>query len=626
MRILERYRTRSDASTRTYEFEEEVRESPFCDTNKAKTVLTILACISLFALFIILTYASLHIAWESSNRTLSLSRFPRYIVGLWGVAMIFASIEGFLGTTLFSIETIRSVAYAILLTISSLICFGTLTTVVYLAAEHSFMTMQVLPLLLTVTLMFFYIVEREESTPRDSRHVQKRYPNRNAIIQCTHICFALCFLLYIGALVVFGFYMSVAVPFCVYAIATSLEIMESRVTDRYLLKEQETCNGNYTDYEEDENEIFDDTTDSESQIIYEEVPINDPNPLRIMVDVAQRSRLNINKSLLSDRETVQDKRRDLAKDRRRHSTMQSTLNDAYELMVVEGSLLNKFLKFLFLILVSLIVVLICLIVSHVIPCAIIYGQFDNSENNVTIVAHRGYMGGDYPVENTLSAFRRGLSDGADRLELDVQMTKDGRLIVMHDYTLDRTTNGTGSIVDHTFEQIQSLRIVNQKGEVLEDEKIPTYEQVLELIGSDVQNPRRANLTTELKFSYLYADKNFEETVYNVTRDKNLLKRVDFLSLSGSPLVKIQKLNNNNSMVRLYVHGVQTMSPSVPYSSATIGSVAEHLLLNPWMLVKAHNEGKKVYVWFEKQLEIQIYVQAIVRMGVDQICVNNVREV
>ncbi len=73
------------------------------------------------------------------------------------------------------------------------------------------------------------------------------------------------------------------------------------------------------------------------------------------------------------------------------------------------------------------------------------------------VAHFAHQGGEYEApSNTMYAFRRGLAQGADVLELDVHPTGDGQLVVLHDATLDRTTNGTGQVRDRTLAQIQEL--------------------------------------------------------------------------------------------------------------------------------------------------------------------------
>lgn len=71
-----------------------------------------------------------------------------------------------------------------------------------------------------------------------------------------------------------------------------------------------------------------------------------------------------------------------------------------------------------------------------------------------VIAHRG--GAGLAPENTLEAFRRSLRSGADVLELDVRATKDGRLVVIHDRTVDRTTDGTGPVAEMTLEEIRRL--------------------------------------------------------------------------------------------------------------------------------------------------------------------------
>ena len=69
-------------------------------------------------------------------------------------------------------------------------------------------------------------------------------------------------------------------------------------------------------------------------------------------------------------------------------------------------------------------------------------------------AHRGFSG-KYP-ENTMLAFRKALEAGADGIELDVQLTKDGQVVIIHDEKVDRTTNGTGNVRDYTLEELRKL--------------------------------------------------------------------------------------------------------------------------------------------------------------------------
>ena len=78
-----------------------------------------------------------------------------------------------------------------------------------------------------------------------------------------------------------------------------------------------------------------------------------------------------------------------------------------------------------------------------------------------IYAHRGYSG-RYP-ENTMLAFQKAAETGCDGMELDVQLTKDGTVVVIHDEAVDRTTDGTGLVKDYTFEELRKLDAGTIKG-------------------------------------------------------------------------------------------------------------------------------------------------------------------
>jgi glycerophosphoryl diester phosphodiesterase len=92
-------------------------------------------------------------------------------------------------------------------------------------------------------------------------------------------------------------------------------------------------------------------------------------------------------------------------------------------------------------------------------------------------AHRG--GALLWAENSLLAFRNALALGADFLELDVHLTRDGEVVVIHDATLDRTTTGTGPVRERTLAELGALRLKDRGGAALE-ERIPTLDQVVAL--------------------------------------------------------------------------------------------------------------------------------------------------
>ena len=102
---------------------------------------------------------------------------------------------------------------------------------------------------------------------------------------------------------------------------------------------------------------------------------------------------------------------------------------------------------------------------------------------VKIMGHRGAA--FYEPENTLRSFARALEMGVAAVELDVQLTADGRLAVIHDETVDRTTNGTGRVKDFTLAALKTL-------DAGQGEPIPSLEEVVDLVQG------RAHLVVELK--------------------------------------------------------------------------------------------------------------------------------
>jgi glycerophosphoryl diester phosphodiesterase len=100
-----------------------------------------------------------------------------------------------------------------------------------------------------------------------------------------------------------------------------------------------------------------------------------------------------------------------------------------------------------------------------------------SSETVVYIAHRGSI---VPgPENTITAFRHAIKCGADVLEIDLRCAKDGEIVIIHDGTLARTTNGGGNVIDYTVSELKKLDAGG-------GERIPTFEEVLQLVaGTDV---------------------------------------------------------------------------------------------------------------------------------------------
>lgn len=105
-------------------------------------------------------------------------------------------------------------------------------------------------------------------------------------------------------------------------------------------------------------------------------------------------------------------------------------------------------------------------------------QFRNPDNRtVWVMTHRAHTT-DYSIpENSVSAVNAAIASGAEAIELDTHRTKDGYIVVCHDQTIDRTTNGTGDITKMTLAEIQQYNLKDRNGRVT-DEKMPTLEEFL----------------------------------------------------------------------------------------------------------------------------------------------------
>lgn len=111
--------------------------------------------------------------------------------------------------------------------------------------------------------------------------------------------------------------------------------------------------------------------------------------------------------------------------------------------------------------------------------------------NIKIIGHRGAA--KLAPENTLAGFEKAVEVGADMVELDIHMTKDGEIVVIHDATLDRTTNGNGAIIEHNFSEIRTLDAGGWYDTTYSGQKVPTLREAMELING------RCQLLIEIKW-------------------------------------------------------------------------------------------------------------------------------
>ena len=197
-----------------------------------------------------------------------------------------------------------------------------------------------------------------------------------------------------------------------------------------------------------------------------------------------------------------------------------------------------------------------------------------------VICHRG--GRTYAPENTLAAFRHAIQMGSVWLEFDVQMTRDGALVVMHDDTVDRTTNGHGRVADLTLEQIRSL-------DAGSGEKVPTFQEVLDLAVAS-----GADIFPETKSAHLYP--GIEAKLLAAVEQANYLDHTVIQSFEADSLNTLRQLNPKARLCAL--SGLWQLSDSHPAGNAEyVCPMGEMVVLNPYMIRQAHDEGLRVVVWF-----------------------------
>ncbi len=108
-------------------------------------------------------------------------------------------------------------------------------------------------------------------------------------------------------------------------------------------------------------------------------------------------------------------------------------------------------------------------------------DFKNNPEQILVAAHRATN--DYYPENSLAAIKESIRIGVDIVELDIRQSKDGVLLIMHDRTLDRTTNGSGNVADFSLDQLKELRLLFKDS--ITTERIPTFKEVLQLTKGKV---------------------------------------------------------------------------------------------------------------------------------------------
>lgn len=164
-----------------------------------------------------------------------------------------------------------------------------------------------------------------------------------------------------------------------------------------------------------------------------------------------------------------------------------------------------------------------------------------------IWAHRGASA--YEPENTLSSFAKAVEMKADAIELDIQLTRDDEIVILHDETLERTSTGTGWVKDYTLAALREFDFrFPKKFPDHKAEKIPTMQEVFELI-----RPTPLSINIELKTGVVFY-RDIERRIIDMTHAYGMEDRVIYSSFNHYTIQKIQKMDPEAKTGLLYQDG------------------------------------------------------------------------
>jgi len=215
---------------------------------------------------------------------------------------------------------------------------------------------------------------------------------------------------------------------------------------------------------------------------------------------------------------------------------------------------------------------------------------------VLIIGHRGASA--YYPENTLLAIRKAIEMGADIIEVDIRLSRDRYPVVIHDETLDRTTNGKGPVSMYTLSELKSFNAGL-------GEKIPSLEEVLRYF----QNIDKV-LFLELK-EIGATDKSLE-----LVRKYDLLNRTYFISFHIKALQRLNKLDQKVNLGLLYSSPDKWINLAVKLKCKAI--LPKYTITTKKVVKQAHREGLEVFTW---TIDDPKRAVKYARIGVDGIATN-----
>ena len=226
--------------------------------------------------------------------------------------------------------------------------------------------------------------------------------------------------------------------------------------------------------------------------------------------------------------------------------------------------------------------------------------------NYQLIAHRGYSA--VAPENTLASFRAAIQEGVWGVELDVHLCADGVPVVIHDETVDRTTNGTGKVMEKTVSQLQALDAGSWFHPQFASETIPTLQEVLQLF-----TPTAINLLIEVKSPPPWSSQEIKQLIQRLATSRYMV-----ISFDHDLLHRLQQLAPHlicgygvTNIANYSVEYVKTLNQPSPLILPHFSLILE----NPTMTQSLIQAGCKIITWTvdQRQIADQLHHQDIVKI-------------
>ncbi|MCR5098552.1 MAG: glycerophosphodiester phosphodiesterase [Lachnospiraceae bacterium] len=225
-------------------------------------------------------------------------------------------------------------------------------------------------------------------------------------------------------------------------------------------------------------------------------------------------------------------------------------------------------------------------------------------------AHRGFSG-EYP-ENTMIAFEKAIEVGCEGIEMDVHLTKDGRIVIIHDELIDRTSDGKGFVKDYTYEELTKFDFSYTFKDKVGFCRIPTLEEFMELV-----HDKDIIINIELKTGII-PYQGIEQAVYDMIQKYDMHDKVVISSFGHASVMKMKEIDPTIKCGFLTETGILNVGEYIKSHGVECYHPLFAMLNNPELVADIRSHGLEINTWTVNEVP---YIEMLIDLGVEGIIGN-----